>query len=203
MIAPMIYIIEDEGGMRDILAIVLRDAQYRVQAFLSAEDFFAHFEDDPAMPRCMISDLRMPGMGGLGLQERLMEKGIRMPLIFLTAYAEVPHAVQAMKRGALDFLEKPFELPQLLACVEKALAQEAEVCQKLAGQRSIHERLAKLTPREREVLDLLVTAHSTKEIASKLNINAKTVFVHRARVMEKMGADNLVELSQMVAPIGT
>jgi FixJ family two-component response regulator len=197
----MIYIIEDEPGMREVLSLTLREAQYRVQSFLSAEDFFAHFEDDPAMPRCMVSDIRMPGMSGLALQERLVGNGVRMPMIFLTAYAEVPHAVQAMKNGAVDFLEKPFERAQLLACIEKALGQEMEVCQKLAGQRSIHERLAKLTPREREVLELLVTAHSTKEIASRLNINAKTVFVHRARVMEKMGADNLVELSQMVMPM--
>jgi FixJ family two-component response regulator len=198
----MIYVIEDENDMREILSLTLRDAEYRVQSFPNAEDFFARFVDDPSQPRCMISDIRMPGMGGLGLQERLVQAGVRMPMIFLTGFAEVPEAVQAMKRGAVEFFQKPFDRAELLNCVQRVLAQEAEVCEKLAGQRGIHERLAKLTPREREVLDLLVTAHSTKEIASRLSINAKTVFVHRARVMEKMGADNLVELSQMVSPIG-
>lgn len=198
MSTPIVYLIDDDTLSRETLAALLSVDGFRVAAYATGEDFLASFQDDPAVPRCLVCDLRLPGIDGLALQARLKESGIRMPIVFISGYANVPAAVRAMKLGAVDFLEKPFERTKLVECINQALERDRAACEHLASRIDVGQRLAKLTPREREVLDLLVAAQSTKEIASRLGINAKTVFVHRARVMEKMGVDSLVELSHLV-----
>lgn len=199
MVTPIVYIVDDETETRKALLRLFDNTGPAVAAFASAEEFLEGVRQDASQPRCAIVELRLPGMDGLRLQQRLGVAQLRMPMIFLTAHATVPAAVQAMRMGAVDFLEKPLNPQPLLAAVQRALQSEAEACRRFESNRTIATRLAKLTPREREVLDLLVTAHSTKEIASRLSINAKTVFVHRARVMEKMGVDSLVELSRLLS----
>lgn len=199
MVTPIVYIVEDEADTREQLVRLFDNMGHAVAAFASAEEFLEGIRQDAAQPRCAIVELRLPGMDGLRLQQRLNAAQLRMPMIFLTAHATVPTAVQAMRMGAVDFLEKPMNPQLLTASVQRALQNEVEACRRFESSRTISNRLAKLTPREREVLDLLVTAHSTKEIASRLAINAKTVFVHRARVMEKMGVDSLVELSRLLS----
>ena len=199
MVTPIVYIVEDETETRELLVRLFDNLGHAVATFASAEEFLEGIRQDAAQPRCAIAELRLPGMDGLRLQQRLSAAQLRMPMVFLTAHATVPAAVQAMRMGAIDFLEKPLNSQLLLAAVQRALQSETEACRRYESSRTIASRLAKLTPREREVLDLLVTAHSTKEIASRLAINAKTVFVHRARVMEKMGVDSLVELSRLLS----
>ncbi len=199
MVTPIVYIVEDETVAREMLVRLFTNTGHAVAAFASAEEFLEGIHQDASQPRCAIVELRLPGMDGLKLQQRLVAAQLRMPIIFLTAHATVPLAVQAMKLGAADFLEKPCKPEPLLASVQRTLQHDAEACRRYECNRTIASRLAKLTPREREVLELLVTAHSTKEIASRLAINAKTVFVHRARVMEKMGVDSLVELSRLLS----
>lgn len=198
MRAATVYVVDDDTAVCETIAAMLRSAGYDARCFQSAEEFLEQFDDDEAPLRCLVSDIRMPGIGGLGLQQHLQETNVRMPIVFVTGFADVPAAVKAMKAGAIDFLEKPFERRQLLRCVQQALARDAEICSLQARRSEISERLARLTRREREVLDLLVAAHSTKEIATRLNINAKTVFVHRARVLEKMETRSVVELSRMM-----
>lgn len=201
MTAPLVFVVDDEPMVREGIVATLVAAGFRAQGFACAEDFLRCFEPDEAKPHCLIVDLRMPGMGGLGLQAKLIENRVRMPVIFISAHAEITLAVQAMKSGAVDFLEKPFERERLLGCVTNVLEFERQACERIAKRSTIETRLSKLTRREREVLDLLVSAHSTKEIAVLLNIHAKTVFVHRARVMEKMQVDSLVELSRLMTGV--
>jgi two-component system response regulator FixJ len=193
-----LYLVEDDDAAREAFVEMLNVNGFHPVAFGSAEEFLAAYKDDPTQPKCLIVDLRLPGMSGLELQERLNGAGVRMPMIFVSGYADVPAAVHAMKCGAFDFMEKPVEPELLFECINQAVSRDTAASNVSQNNRSIAERMAKLTPREREVLELLATAHSTKEIASRLSINAKTVFVHRARVLEKMGVDNLVELSRMV-----
>lgn len=199
----IVYIVDDDRSSRELLDAHVRSAGYKTEVFSSAVDFLDRFIDEPTAPRCLISDVCMPSVDGLALQQCLASRGIRLPMIFVSAVAEVPDAVTAIKFGAMDFLTKPVERGRVIACVESALSKEEGAIAQHLHQAAIQARLAKLTQREREVMELLVKARSTKEIASDLKINAKTVFVHRARVLEKMGVDSLVELSHLMSPSAT
>ncbi|HTN74453.1 MAG TPA: response regulator [Pirellulaceae bacterium] len=199
MLSATVYIVDDDVRVCELVQEILLAAGYRSIAYQSAESFLENFHDDPDIHRCLIADLRMPGMCGLTLQEHLREQQVRMPIIFLTGFAEVEHAVRAMQLGAIDFIEKPFKSEQLLGGVRKAIAHDALACSRVARRKCVQTRLDKLTRREREVLDFLVAGHDTKEIATRLNINPKTVFVHRARIMDKMAVENLVELSRLIS----
>jgi len=195
-IEPIVYVVDDDPSVQRVLERTLTSAGWRVQMYESGPEFLDAF--DPDRPGCLILDLRMPRMNGLTVQEKLMAMGSTLPIIFLTAFGDVPTAVQAMQAGAVDFLEKPFSNQQLLRRIEQALEQDTQLraqCQRRAAR---EVRLAHLTPREREVLDLIVAGDTNKEIAAQLNIGLRTVEMHRQQVMRKLGARSAVDLMHLL-----
>jgi two-component system response regulator FixJ len=197
---PLIHVVDDDEAVRDSLGLLLESAGFAVQTYDSAIVFLN------ALPKlgvgCVLTDVRMPDLDGLTLQRRLTELGVRLPVIVMTGHADVPIAVDALKAGAADFLEKPFDDAQLLAAVSNALAASQRTHEEAAAVATITARIASLTPREREVLDRLVAGHPNKTIAYDLGSSPRTVEVHRARVMEKMGARSLPELVRMAIAAG-
>ncbi len=191
-----VFIVDDEEAVRDSLQWLLESSGLKVALFDSAEAFLQGY--DPAQPGCLVVDVRMPGMSGLELQEKLTELHYGIPVIFITGHGDVPMAVQAVKHGAADFLEKPFNDKELLQIVQRCLEQDQQQRAKQQQVDSTQSRLASLTPREREVMQLVVAGKLNKQIADQLNISIKTVEAHRAKVMEKAGAHSLAELVQIV-----
>jgi two-component system, LuxR family, response regulator FixJ len=187
----VIHVVEDDEAMRDSLVELLEDGGYTVRAYTRAEELLAR--NTAIEPGCIISDVRMPGIDGLTLLRRLRAGGSTMPLMLITGHGDISMAVAAMKAGAVDFLEKPFEADALLAAVGTALRHLSNGDKAGAAELS-RQRLHKLTSREYEVLEQLVTGKSNKEIAGQLGISPRTVEFHRAHVMEKMAAKGLPEL---------
>jgi FixJ family two-component response regulator len=197
---PTIHVVDDDEAMRDSLVWLLDDDRYEVRTYASGEEFLERFQLLP--PACVILDIRMPGMSGVEVHERLARQGITTPVVFVTGHGDVPMAVEAIKRGAFDFVEKPFNEARLTGIIERALDVDAKHAGQSAAQSEIAARLAKLSPREREVLDLVVAGKMNKTIADVMNISIKTVEAHRAKVMEKMCARSLAELVQAVIKVG-
>jgi two-component system response regulator DctR len=198
----MIHVVDDEEPIRDALAWLLRSRRLLSSSFANAEEFEAVLQGGfrPTHPCCLLLDVRMPGMSGLALFERLAERGLveALPVIFLTGHADVPTAVDMVKRGAFDFCEKPFSDNALVDRVEEALRRSAAV---LAAQREkgvLQDRLAELTDRERDVMRLVAKGLPNKLIADQLNISVRTVEVHRARVFDKMEVKSAVELANLL-----
>ena len=191
-----VFIVDDEEAVRDSLQWLLESSGLKVALFDAAEAFLQGY--DPAQPGCLVVDVRMPGMSGLELQEKLTELHYSIPVIFITGHGDVPMAVQAVKHGAIDFLEKPFNDKDLLAIIERSLEHDRQQRERLQQASSAQSRLASLTPREREVMELVVAGKLNKLIADQLDISIKTVEAHRAKVMEKVGAHSLAELVQIV-----
>lgn len=205
---PMVYLVDDEEVVRDALAWLLRSRRLLSESFGSAEAFEAFVDQRPATrqaawpsaPSCLLLDVRMPGMSGLALFDRLSERGVlaALPVIFLTGHGDVPTAVGAVKRGAFDFVEKPFSDNALVDRIEQALqTSEAAIRQRLERTRRA-QRLAELTERERDVMRLVVEGRPNKLIADALDISVRTVEVHRARVFEKMDVKSAVELANLL-----
>lgn len=193
-------IIDDDAAVRDALVWLLEGHGFPVDAFESAERFL---EDAAASDyHCVILDLRLSGMSGIMLLERLAEQAYTPPVIMLTAHGDVPHAVAALKLGALDFLEKPFDDERLLALVETGLARDAEARERYLKRERVEAALASLTERERQVMALVLAGKLNKQIADALNISMKTVEVHRARVFDKMGVKSAVELANQMSVLG-
>ena len=188
----VIHVVEDDEAMRDSIVELLKDGGYTVHAYTRAEELLAR--GGAIEPGCIVSDVRMPGMDGLTLLRRLRAGGSTMPLMLITGHGDVSMAVTAMKAGAIDFLEKPFEADELLAAIETALRNFPSNNNKAEDAESSRQRLQKLTSREREVLEQLVTGRSNKEIAARLGISPRTVEFHRAHVVEKLDAKGLPEL---------
>jgi two-component system response regulator FixJ len=193
--APLVHIVDDDASVRDSLMVLLESAGYAVRAYDSAVAFLQAASDRTA--GCVLTDVQMPELNGLELQRRMSEQGIRLPVIVMTGHGDVPIAVEAMKAGAADFLEKPFGDEQLLTAVSGAVVISRRVRDEAAAVADTMRRLATLTPREREVLGHLVAGQPNKTIAYDLGSSPRTVEVHRARVMEKMGARSLPELVRM------
>ena len=186
-------------AIRDSLAILLGAAGFSVATYPSAEAFLI---TAPQGPGCLVIDVRMPGMGGLELQEELIRRGRRIPVIVVTGHADVPLAVKAMKAGAIDLVEKPFDEQTIVSSIRRAFDKGIEVAREEAEGSQLGRRLAQLTPREREVLDALVAGKPNKIIAYELSISPRTVEIHRARVMEKMAARTLSDLVRMALSVG-
>lgn len=191
-----IYVVDDDEALRDSLLWMLESNGYRATGFDSAEAFLAAYT--PAMAGCLVLDVRMPGMSGLELFEELRSRHATLPVVFITGHGDVPMAVLALKKGASDFIEKPFNDKEMLNLVEQCLARDREGRGRLLEEADVARRLTHLTARETEVLHLIVAGRLNKQIADDLGISIKTVEVHRARVMEKMGAHSLAELVQAV-----
>src|SRR5215467_14752922 len=197
---PTVFVVDDYApGRRSILRL-LRAAGLSVAAFASAKEFLAHY--DPKAPGCLVLDLAMPALSGLELQSILAEKGSFLPIIFLTAYGDISKSVQAMKRGASDFLTKPVNDEELLAAVRFAIEKDRAIRHEQAELSEIHARLATLTPREREVLEYVVVGKLNKEIAGDLGTVEQTVKVHRAHVMQKMRVRSVAELVRLTQRCG-
>lgn len=202
---PLVYIVDDEDVVRDALAWLLRSRRLLSEGFASAEAFeatvFQHGDAQrpewPHTPGCLLLDVRMPGLSGLALFDRLVERGCLpvLPVIFLTGHGDVPTAVAAVKRGAFDFVEKPFSNNALVDRVEQALAASAQALNLRRQQREQAQRLAELTERERDVMRLVVEGRPNKLIADALHISVRTVEVHRSHIFDKMGVKSAVELA--------
>ena len=195
-----VFIVDDEESVCQSLRWLLESIELRVETFRSAEAFLAHFRD--GRPGCIVLDVRMPGMSGAELMDYLAEHRIRTPVIFLSAHGDVPLAVRAMKRGAIDFLEKPYNNQQFLECVQHALARDALDRSNRDRISTFETSLKLLTAREREIFDHVVQGHSNKLIGATLGISSRTVEAHRARLMRKMRVGSLAELLQTAFSLG-
>jgi two-component system response regulator DctR len=209
---PMVYLVDDEDVVRDATAWLLRTRRLLSEGFASAEAFESMLDAQPGRardgwpnaPSCLVLDMRMPGMSGLVLFERLVERGLgdALPVIFLTGHGDVPTAVAAVKRGAFDFVEKPFSDNALVDRIEQALGRSAAAIERRRERDAAARALAELTEREHEVMRLVIEGRPNKLIADALNISVRTVEVHRARVFEKMDVKSAVELANRVRDIG-
>jgi FixJ family two-component response regulator len=197
---PTVFVVDDDPSVRKSLTRLLAAAGYTVEAFASAREFLAR--EPHGGPCCLVLDVRMPGLSGIGLQETLAAGGRRMSIVFVTGHGDISMSVRAMKRGAVDFLTKPFDARDLLAAIERAMAKAVHELEDEARATEVQTRVKMLTPREAEVFALVVTGMLNKQIASALGIAEKTVKVHRARVMEKMRAGSVAELVRLADRIG-
>jgi RNA polymerase sigma factor (sigma-70 family) len=191
-----VYVVDDDPAVRDSLSLLLSLRGYRTATFASAEDFLAALR--PEWKGCVIADIRMPGMSGLALQEELARRGVRLPVVIVTAHGDVASARAAFKSDAVDFLEKPFDEEGPVAAVEAAFRRERERASREERARGRAAQLAALTGREREVVQLLAEGLHNVEVAERLAISPRTVEVHKARIMAKLGARNLAELIRIV-----
>jgi two-component system, LuxR family, response regulator DctR len=206
---PVVYLVDDEDVVRDALAWLLRSRRLLSEGFASADAFETWLAEQtapgrapwPTAPACLVLDVRMAGTSGLVLFDRLVERGLLalLPVIFLTGHGDVPTAVAAVKRGAFDFVEKPFSNNSLVDRVEQALAVSAQALTQRRGHEALQRALAELTEREREVMRLVIDGRPNKLIADELDISVRTVEVHRARVFDKMNVKSAVELANLLA----
>src|SRR5689334_17260184 len=190
-----VFVVDDDADIRDSMRLLLEVAGFKVRSFTSAKHFLA---DDQPKHGCLIADIRMPDMSGLELQEEVTRRHIDLPVIIITGHGDVPLAVQAMKAGAIDFLEKPFSDDMILTSVRRALEIGSRARGRAAETRAAKDLLSALTPRERGVLDRLVQGRSNKVVAHELGISPRTVEIHRAHIMSKMEASSLSDLVRLV-----
>jgi two-component system, LuxR family, response regulator FixJ len=196
---PTVLIVDDNPQVCESLSLLVRSAGLNAETYLSAEAFLDRFHDAPPSPKCMVLDVRMPGLSGLGLQETLSAQGWGMPIIMISGCADIPIAVRAMSAGAVDFLEKPFNRQTLLARVHEAIDRDVQRQRQSAQTAELSARLEKLSARQREVFHMLVAGKHSKQIAGELGIGEKTVAKHRASVLDKMQVDSVIELVRLTA----
>jgi FixJ family two-component response regulator len=195
-----IFIVDDDSSVRTALKRLIKSVGHKVTTFSSAREFLDH--DHPDAPSCLVLDIRMPGLSGLELQEQMAAQGLTMPIIFITGHGNIPISVRAMKAGAVDFLEKPFDDQALLDAIHHAIAKDTQTKQEQAEIDEIKQRVTSLTPREHDVCSLVITGMLNKQIAFELGTSEKTVKVHRARVMQKMSAKSLADLVRLAEKAG-
>ena len=193
---PTVFVVDDDEGVRNSLRFLLKSVGLNTRALASAGEFLDEYKHN--QPGCLVLDVRMPGMSGIELQQQLNLRGATLPVIFITGHGDIPMAVEAMQQGAFDFLQKPFRDQDLIDRIQRALERDARNRTALAQHARIRERLESLTPREREVLTLMTRGKPNKVMAAELGVSQRTVEIHRARVMEKTGADSLAHLVRMV-----
>ena len=198
-IQQTVYVVEDDEAVRDSLELLLKSDGKPVQTFENATSFVKEYSDK--MAGCIVLDIRMPGMDGMELQKKLNDKHSILPIIFVTGHGDVPMAVDAMKEGAVDFIQKPYREEALLEKIEAALAQDLEQRKTLDEKQEIIRRVKSLTPREHEIMDRMIAGQANKVIAIELEISQRTVEIHRSRVMHKMGTHSLAHLVRMVLSV--
>jgi len=198
---PTVFVVDDDEGVRNSLRFLLKSVGLASHTLSSAREFLDAYK--PSQPGCLVLDVRMPGMSGLELQQQLNVRGATIPVIFITGHGDVPMAVEAMQHGAFDFLQKPFRDQDLIDRIQRALERDARSRSALAQHEKIRQRIASLTPREREVLTLMTRGMPNKVMAAELGVSQRTVEIHRARVMEKSGAASLAQLVRMVMDLAT
>jgi two-component system, LuxR family, response regulator FixJ len=193
---PTVFVVDDDQGVREAVNLLMESVGLAAETYPSAQAYLDAF--DHARPGCIVLDVRMRGMSGLDLQRRLAQEPLHPPIVIITGHGDVPMAVRAVQAGAVDFIEKPFNDQVLLDAVHRALQRDAEVRGQVMRRADIMERLERLTPREREILELVVVGRRNKVIAADLGISQSTVEAHRAKVMEKLEARSLSDLMRMV-----
>ena len=198
--AATVFVVDDDPSIRRALTRLLRSVGLAVDAYAGAQEFLDAY--DPARPGCLVLDVRMPHISGLELQQALAQRAVELPIIFITGHGDVPMSVRAMRAGAIDFLPKPFHDQDLLDAIQRAIARDAELRAARAVRVDVLRRVELLTPREREVLVLVTAGKMNKEIAAQLGASEKTIKVHRARVMKKMGAESVAELVVLAQTAG-
>ncbi|MAG97267.1 MAG: response regulator FixJ [Alphaproteobacteria bacterium] len=196
----IVYVVDDDPAIRDSLQWLLTSVDLKVRTFSSGQELLDQVTPD--LPGCLLIDVRMPGMSGLELQHELTARGIKLPIVIITGHGDVQMAVRAMKAGALDFIEKPFNDQEILEVVQRAVDRSVSAVESSAVKEEVESRIASLTPRERQVLELVVTGLPNRGIALELGRSEKTVEFHRANVMEKMQAKSLADLMKMVMTVG-
>ena len=199
--APLgvVYVVDDDEAVRDSLKWLLEGVSYTVRTFDSAESFLAGF--DPKAIACLVLDVRMPGMSGLELQEELLSRKLDLPLIFITGHGDVPMAVNTMKKGAADFIEKPFDQAKLKAQVERMHPQAREAASRRERERINQALMSRLTAREQQVLERIMAGRLNKQIADDLGISIKTVEAHRANIMDKLKANTVADLMRVALAV--
>jgi FixJ family two-component response regulator len=197
---PVVFVIDDDESVREALASLIRSAGWTVEVFVSAQEFLARPRADG--PSCLILDVRLPGLSGLDLQRRLAEVHTEIPIVFITAHGDVPTSVKAMKAGAVEFLIKPLVDADVLGAIQQAIARDRAAREQEAQMAELRARYQSLTPREREVMEHVVSGLLNKQVAGELGITEFTVKVHRGQVMHKMLADSLADLVRMAERLG-
>lgn len=190
-----VYVVEDDEAVRDSLQMMLESIGWKVFAFATGDLFLADYSEQ--MAGCIVLDIRMPGMNGMELQRKLNERNSILPIIFVTGHGDVPMAVDAMQHGAFDFVQKPYREQELLEKIGQAMELDKENRASLQQKQRIMENMHELTPREHDVMRLMIEGKANKVIASDLNISKRTVEIHRARVMEKLNANSLAHMVRM------
>jgi FixJ family two-component response regulator len=196
----VVIVIDDDASLRESLKDLIRSVGRRVETFASAQDFLR--SKRPDMPACLVLDVRLQGPSGLDLQKQMAESNIDIPIIFITGHGDIPMSVQAMKAGAVEFLTKPFRDQDLLDAMQQALERDSKAREERSKIEELHSRYRLLTPREREVMSLVVAGLLNKQIAGDLGTSEASVKVHRQHVMEKIGAGSLAELVRMADKLG-
>ncbi len=200
MPSQVVFVIDDDASMRDAISRLLNAVGLTVQTFASAREFLAGRLPD--VPGCAVLDVRLPGLSGLDLQREMVERGIHIPVIFITGHGDIPMSVQAMKAGAVEFLTKPFRDQDLLDAVRSGIQLDRQGRKERAELAELRDGLRQLTPREREVMSLVVAGLLNKQIALRLGTSEKTIKIHRSHVMQKMRADSLADLVRMSQKLG-
>ncbi len=197
--APQVYVVDDEEAVGDSIAMLLRTVGLAARVYRDPRRFLEEYR--PEQPGCLLLDVRMPQLGGLELQRELIRRNVTLPVIFITGHGDVPMAVEAMRAGAVDFLQKPFNDDELIRRVQKALEQDAQERELMGRREEIERRWAELTAREREVARCVADGKANKVVAAELGISVRTAELHRARILQKMGVRSLAQLVRMLVSL--